>query len=81
MGGHSPAANAPAIPADTAGLKGLPRFTRVEVAGGVRHGPQFLLDNISHDGSPGYEVLSVLTLADGAHLLVNRGWVPFFRLP
>lgn len=69
--------DAPAIPADTAGLKGLPRFTRVEVAGEFDTGRQFLLDNISHDGSPGYEVLSVLTLADGAHLLVNRGWVPF----
>jgi cytochrome oxidase assembly protein ShyY1 len=38
---------------------------------------QFLLDNVSHDGAPGYEVLTVLRLEEGGELLVNRGWVPF----
>ena len=38
---------------------------------------QILLDNISHDGQPGYEALAVLRLADGSGLLVNRGWLPF----
>jgi surfeit locus 1 family protein len=38
---------------------------------------QFLLDNRTHQGVAGYQVLSVLRLADGEKgLLVNRGWIP-----
>jgi surfeit locus 1 family protein len=58
-------------------LNSLPRFTHVFVRGEFDTERQFLLDNISHAGAPGYEVLSVLQLADGSGLLVNRGWVPF----
>src|SRR5690606_40972913 len=36
-----------------------------------------IFDNLSHAGAPGYQVLTVLELAEGSHLLVNRGWVPF----
>ncbi len=66
-----------AIEANAASLAHLPLFTRVRVAGQFDTERQFLLDNISHDGQPGYEVLTVLRLADGSGLLVNRGWVPF----
>lgn len=59
------------------GLEQLPRFTHVVVGGEFDTRRQFLLDNISHNGAPGYEVLSVLQLAEGSRLLVNRGWVPF----
>jgi surfeit locus 1 family protein len=38
---------------------------------------QFLLDNRSYQGRPGYEVLTPLTRAAGAVLLIDRGWVPF----
>jgi cytochrome oxidase assembly protein ShyY1 len=38
---------------------------------------QFLLDNRTHAGSAGYEVLAPLALDDGRVLLVDRGWVPF----
>jgi surfeit locus 1 family protein len=38
---------------------------------------QFLLENISHGGVPGYEVLTVLALGDGSRMLVDRGWLPF----
>ena len=40
---------------------------------------QFLLDNISHAGQPGYEVLTPFALGEGngRRILVNRGWVPF----
>jgi surfeit locus 1 family protein len=69
--------DAPAIEATAATLKGLPRFAHVAVRGEFDGERQFLLDNISHDGAPGYEVLSILKLADGSRLLVNRGWVPF----
>ena len=41
---------------------------------------QFLLDNRSHGGLPGYEVLTPLQLTDGRVLLVDRGWVPVHRL-
>ena len=37
---------------------------------------QFLLDNRTHNGVAGYQVLTPLKLAGGAGLLVNRGWVP-----
>jgi cytochrome oxidase assembly protein ShyY1 len=67
----------PAVEANAAQLPRLARFTRVRVAGHFDDARQFLLDNISHGGAPGYEVLSVLALADGSRLLVNRGWVPF----
>jgi surfeit locus 1 family protein len=70
-------ADVPAIETTAAALERLPRFTRVRVHGEFDTARQFLLDNISHQGAPGYEVLSLLRLADGSHLLVNRGWVPF----
>ena len=69
--------DAPPVEATAATIAGLPRFAHVAVRGEFDAGRQFLLDNISHDGAPGYEVLSVLQLADGSRLLVNRGWVPF----
>jgi surfeit locus 1 family protein len=70
-------ADVPAVESTAAALERLPRFSRVFVGGEFDLQRQFLLDNISHKGAPGYEVLSVLQLADGSHLLVNRGWVPF----
>jgi surfeit locus 1 family protein len=69
-------AGVPAIETTTATLGSLPRFAHVYVRGEFEQ-RQFLLDNISHAGAPGYEVLSILRLGDGSRLLVNRGWVPF----
>ena len=66
-----------AVEANAASLARLPVFTRVRVAGQFDASRQFLLDNISHEGQPGYQVLTVLRLADGSALLVNRGWLPF----
>jgi surfeit locus 1 family protein len=63
--------------ANAADLEKLPRFAPVTVQGEFDSERQFLLDNISHGGAPGYEVLTVLQLRDGGRLLVNRGWVPF----
>jgi cytochrome oxidase assembly protein ShyY1 len=62
---------------DAVQMVALPRWTRVRVRGQWDAGRQFLLDNISQDGAPGYEVLTVLHLAEGGDLLVNRGWLPF----
>jgi surfeit locus 1 family protein len=54
----------------------LPRYAQVRLQGSYDGEHQFLLDNISHDGLPGFEVLTPLHLADGRVILVNRGWVP-----
>ena len=70
-------ADVPAVEASAAHLAELPRFTRVRVRGEFDGDHSFLLDNISHGGSPGYNVLTVLRLPEGSRLLVNRGWVPF----
>ncbi|HMA11472.1 MAG TPA: SURF1 family protein [Steroidobacteraceae bacterium] len=70
-------ADLPAIDANAAALERLPRFTRVRVAGEFDATRQVLLDNISRESGPGYEVLTLLRLADGSYLMVNRGWVPF----
>jgi surfeit locus 1 family protein len=58
-------------------LDALPLYTRVRLEGQWQHTQQVLLDNMSHEGRPGYEVLTPLKLADGSLLLVNRGWLPF----
>lgn len=70
-------ADVPAVETSAATLERLPRFTRVRVTGEFQVDRQFLLENLSHEGAPGYQVLTVLRLADGSDLLVNRGWLPF----
>ena len=54
----------------------LPRYTQVRVHGQYEPGHQFLLDNMTHAGRAGYQVLTPFRLDDGRLLLVNRGWVP-----
>jgi surfeit locus 1 family protein len=54
----------------------LARYARVRARGRYDTARQFLLDNMSHDGRTGYEVLTPFRLDDGRLLLVNRGWVP-----
>lgn len=70
-------ADAAADPVPASQLAQVPRYSRVQVEGRLDGQRQFLLDNLSHAGAPGYQVLTVLELAEGSHLLVNRGWVPF----
>jgi len=55
----------------------LSRFRRVALMGRYDGARQFLLDNRTHAGSAGYEVLTPLSLDDGRVLLVDRGWVAF----
>ena len=54
----------------------LPRFSQVRARGRYDDAHQFLLENMSHGGLPGYQVLTPLLLSDGRALMVNRGWVP-----
>ena len=69
--------NAASTPLGTRALDGVARFTRIELNGAFEPDHQFLLDNRSHAGQPGYEVLTSFRLDDGRRVLVNRGWVPF----
>ena len=62
-------------PLEAEELSRLARFTRVSLHGQYLPQRQFLLDNRSHEGSAGYEVLTPFELADGRVLLVDRGWV------
>jgi cytochrome oxidase assembly protein ShyY1 len=71
------AAAGPAQDADAAQIAALSRWSRVRVRGTWDAQRQFLLDNISQGGAPGYEVLTVLHLEGGGQWLVNRGWLPF----
>ncbi|HEY4975545.1 MAG TPA: SURF1 family protein, partial [Steroidobacteraceae bacterium] len=54
----------------------LPRYAQVRLQGSYDGEHQFLLDNMSHNGQPGFEVLTPLRLPDGRTVIVNRGWVP-----
>jgi surfeit locus 1 family protein len=53
-----------------------PRYARLRLQGSYDGEHQFLLDNMSHYGQPGFEVLTPLRLADGRSVIVNRGWLP-----
>jgi surfeit locus 1 family protein len=66
-----------ALPLGAQKLADVARFARVSLTGHFRPERQFLLDNRTHAGSAGYEVLTPLELADGRVLLVDRGWVAF----
>ncbi len=55
----------------------VPLYQRVRVTGTLDGAHQFLLDNRSFQGQPGYEVLTPLARAGGTTLLIDRGWVPF----
>jgi surfeit locus 1 family protein len=67
----------PALAVKPRDIDTVARFAHVELNGRFEGDRQFLLDNISHDGQPGYEVLTPYLLSDGRRVLVNRGWVPF----
>lgn len=69
--------DAPPVEVPAATLERLPRYTRVRVNGEFDTAHQFLLENISHNGAPGYDVLTALVLGDGSRVLVDRGWLPF----
>ena len=58
-------------------LTGVPLYQRVSVSGVLDGVHQFLLDNRSYQGRPGYEVLTPLRRAGATTFLVDRGWVPF----
>jgi surfeit locus 1 family protein len=64
-------------PLGTRGVGDVARFQRVSLSGTLDGRHQFLIDNRSYRGTPGYEVLTPLTRIDGRVLLIDRGWVAF----
>jgi surfeit locus 1 family protein len=62
---------------DSEALASVPLYQRVSVTGTLDEKHQFLLDNRSYQGRPGYEVLTPLRRGADLTLLVDRGWVPF----
>ena len=58
-------------------IAGVPDYQRVSLTGTYDPAHQFLIDNMSHRGIDGYQVLTPLERPDGRVVLVNRGWVPF----
>ncbi|MBT8438696.1 MAG: SURF1 family protein [Gammaproteobacteria bacterium] len=51
------------------------RYRRFQVEGHFINQHQVLLDNVVHDGRPGYEVITPFTTTKGESLLINRGWI------
>jgi len=52
------------------------KWTPVTVTGHYLTDDQLLVRNRPYSGSPGFEVLTPLQLADGTVFIVDRGWVP-----
>jgi surfeit locus 1 family protein len=65
------------IPLGSRGLDTVQRFQRVSLVGHLDPDHQFLLDNRSHEGRPGFEVLTPLQRPNARAVMVDRGWVPF----
>ena len=65
------------IALDERAVGDVPLYQRVSVTGRLDGARQFLLDNRTHRGRAGYEVLTPLRRAEAAVLLIDRGWVPF----
>jgi len=51
------------------------RYRRFQIEGSFMNQHQVLLDNVVHDGKPGYEVITPFKTSQGESLLVNRGWI------
>lgn len=62
---------------ELAAAAGMPRYQRVIARGSYDAAHQFLLDNMSHAGTAGVQVLTPLLLGNGGAVLVNRGWRPY----
>jgi surfeit locus 1 family protein len=69
--------DAAAVPLGTRAFDSIDRFARLKINGQFEPSHQFLLDNRSHAGMPGFEVLTPFRTSDGRLILVDRGWIPF----
>ena len=72
------AAPAQTLSVATPAPRGL-ELRRAEASGSYLADRQLLQDGQSHAQRPGYHVWTPLRLADGAVVMVNRGWIPLDR--
>ncbi|MDF8264023.1 SURF1 family cytochrome oxidase biogenesis protein [Luteipulveratus flavus] len=72
----SPVALGQILPTVDTPLPGDREWTQVRLQGEYQAQQRQLVRNRPHEGSFGYEVVVPLRLADGASVLVDRGWVP-----
>jgi surfeit locus 1 family protein len=70
-------ASTPELSSNAPDFDSLTRYSRVAFPGEFDAERQFLVENRSYQGRPGYEVLTLVRARGGQHVLVNRGWVPF----
>src|SRR5215472_9741282 len=56
-------------------LESFPEYLKVKAEGRYDPSRQMLLEDMTHEGVVGYEVLTPFTLSGGPLLLVDRGWV------
>ncbi|HEX2040543.1 MAG TPA: SURF1 family protein [Acidimicrobiales bacterium] len=55
---------------------GSARYQRVQVRGTFDESSELLVRFRTHEGLPGYDVVTPLAVEDGGAVLVARGWVP-----
>ncbi|MEY3200582.1 MAG: hypothetical protein RIR70_132 [Pseudomonadota bacterium] len=72
---HEPPKPLATLPFDREAL----RYHPVEVRGVWLANATIFLDNRTHQGVPGYHVVTPVKLSDGRVVLVNRGWVKALR--
>lgn len=58
------------------GLEPVERYRRVVASGRYDTSRQFLLDNMTREGTPGLHVLTPLLRGDGSVVIVDRGFIP-----
>ena len=56
-------------------LESFPPYLRVKAMGSYDSGRQIVLEDMTHDGEVGFEVLTPLMMQGGVIALVDRGWV------
>jgi surfeit locus 1 family protein len=56
-------------------LESFPPYLRVTASGSYDSSRQILLQDMTHDGEVGYEVLTPILIQGGVTALVDRGWV------
>jgi cytochrome oxidase assembly protein ShyY1 len=64
-----------ALPIDENGIEEATPYARVRLEGRYDERHQFLVDNHTRRGVPGYVVITPFDTVGGRRLLVNRGWV------
>lgn len=62
-------------PVDVSSLEEYPNYRPVFAEGRFDSQRYWLLDNRIRQGRFGYEIIALLKLTDGRHLLVERGWI------